>query len=549
MANDNKEKIIIFFNELEKEELKALAYPNTEYIPVAGQRDINKWINIFKQIYLKQKEGIANQIAIKQLTYDWNPTEIYDFTNWIKFYKENNHIKYKTAQNYYINDGMPGYFVPNNKPIIQQEQQPQTDVNYLKKIIDDEDTHIADRQKQKEKILSRLQAAKKILSKNRKIFNDDEYDKLISSLLDLEKQVLNLKKKSCSLKTYEDLIIRKANILDHCGYKDASIFLEKIADATPIKDSSSDSSESPPAPSLAPPSVPPPASPQMSSVTSASPPPILDDSSSFNDLKDDSGSKSKAISNFMKNFKLASTNNLKYTEEIILNYDDHDDDLFLSEAQIVDDSKKQSLVTDKDPKINLENKEISNFNLMFDSVFSKVKVKDVIEKLEELSNIFKIREIPRQLAIIDIMLDSLGFASFFPSLSEAANKSLESNNYISSRIEDILSRLKGAIKQTNLNLLDESAIALDPESDTIKETIKQQLNKEKEQKQLKKEINESYLPSIEKENPEINLKKDLEEPQIQSVPKSKEISTPEVKQIPILKEKQFPVIPPSPLNT
>ena len=56
----------------------------------------------------------------------------------------------------------------------------------------------------------------------------------------------------------------------------------------------------------------------------------------------------------------------------------------------------------------------ATFDNKVDAVFANLRVEDVVAKLEDLAKIFKIREVPRQLAIVDMMLDSLGLASFFP---------------------------------------------------------------------------------------------------------------------------------------
>ena len=81
---------------------------------------------------------------------------------------------------------------------------------------------------------------------------------------------------------------------------------------------------------------------------------------------------------------------------------------------------------------------------LIEKALANVTVKDIISKLEELAGIFKNREISRQLAVIDLMMDAVGIAAFFPNLAEATNKSLESNQYTLTRVEDILAKLRGS---------------------------------------------------------------------------------------------------------
>jgi len=89
-----------------------------------------------------------------------------------------------------------------------------------------------------------------------------------------------------------------------------------------------------------------------------------------------------------------------------------------------------------------------------DRLFADVKVSDVITRLEALSRVFQNREIARQLGIIDLMLDSLGLAGFFPSLAEATRSALESNQYCQTRVEEILSRLISSVDETGEAIID-----------------------------------------------------------------------------------------------
>jgi hypothetical protein len=157
-------------------------------------------------------------------------------------------------------------------------------------------------------------------------------------------------------------------------------------------------------------------------------------------------------------------------------------------------------VTEEPPRENS-----SGFDNKFEDALGQVTIQDVVVKINELSKIFKTREIPRQLALVDMMLDKLGLISFFPSLSEATNKALESNNYILTRIEDISTQLSGAIKTKD--------IALTPEEEPvpehvgqIKTNLEEQEKLDKERKEKRKELADRALDERAKdESPELEV--------------------------------------------
>jgi len=71
-------------------------------------------------------------------------------------------------------------------------------------------------------------------------------------------------------------------------------------------------------------------------------------------------------------------------------------------------------------------------------------VKTIIDRLEGLSKTLKSRDMIRELASIDILLNELGLASYFPELSLAQSKLIEAYGYSSSKVEDIIAKLRGS---------------------------------------------------------------------------------------------------------
>lgn len=75
---------------------------------------------------------------------------------------------------------------------------------------------------------------------------------------------------------------------------------------------------------------------------------------------------------------------------------------------------------------------------------------DVINKLEEISQALKSRDLIRELASADIALNDLGVAAYFPELSFAQSKLIESFGYASNKLEDIIAKLRGTGKKQQI---------------------------------------------------------------------------------------------------
>jgi hypothetical protein len=145
----------------------------------------------------------------------------------------------------------------------------------------------------------------------------------------------------------------------------------------------------------------------------------------------------------------------------------------------------------------------SNFDAQVDNAFKNATIADVVAELEDISKDYKTRKQPRRLNKVDMMLDSLGLASMFPSLAEAQNKALESNNYISSRVDDILSKLRGAMASQEKI---EAPSPERPEVTGIKNKLQDDQEKELKRKQMRKEQEASELEGgAGKETPEVEM--------------------------------------------
>lgn len=74
----------------------------------------------------------------------------------------------------------------------------------------------------------------------------------------------------------------------------------------------------------------------------------------------------------------------------------------------------------------------------------QVHINTIINRLEGTSKILKSRDMIRELASIDILLNELGIASHFPELTDAQAKLIESFGYASNKIESIVAKLRGS---------------------------------------------------------------------------------------------------------
>lgn len=79
-----------------------------------------------------------------------------------------------------------------------------------------------------------------------------------------------------------------------------------------------------------------------------------------------------------------------------------------------------------------------------------ISLKVIIDRLEGFSKILKSRDMIRELASIDILLNELGLASYFPELGEAQAHLIEAFGYASNKVEPIIAKLRGSGKSNTI---------------------------------------------------------------------------------------------------
>lgn len=539
--------------------IKAIAYPNYDEItPMQPSYDLNKWTKAMRDVYVKTHLGTNRVDAISDITKSWDKVEARHFVDWMKFYESGDHLKYKKAQyKYYVNDDI-NFFVPNPQSNVPSPLKALND-NPLKVLEDANRPVVVPENKEekreiiedvRKKILGRLNSAEKILSTQQgHIFAGKDFERLLISIYELKKQIQTMNKISLSAQTCVDLIVRQANILRRSGFADASSFMVKLAQNTP-GDFSMQLGEVPAGGSQ----------PDGSGSLGNNNPSNLTQPLP---IKDAPVGGDKAISEFMENLEGSgftdfdksdvsdSDDKKENKDEVVIDDDvflDQDispnDDSLVVEAQALPESDqgisktevvKPTLKSDlkknikaldqKDPAIieptkskglsvdslkptdNKPNDIGDHVDSLIDNAFGDITVPDIIAKLEQVLDIFRNREITKQLVICDLMLNRLNLSSMFPNLGETIHKNYEVTAYSLSRLEDVISKLKGASDIKDAVNLVQPDRQVSPEAEQVRKNLQQSTDAEKDRKRMRQQMQDQKMleqvnkPELEVESP------------------------------------------------
>lgn len=474
-------KIELLFDKINEGIIKE-AYPNYNYRDPQKFYDLNKWVLAMQKINSMTQNGMDKYSSIDQTTKGWKEKELSDFLNWMKYYESGDFIKYKYAS-LYNSPNNPGYYLKLNKDKEQTNFQP--DFSSTEEIQEEDNDSIEEHKRQventKNKVLSRLRSIDKIIDSEygRELLGSG-YEEFVDLIYSLMKKFKTIKKASKSNTIYNDLIIREANIALRDNNLDLYNFAIKLAQ------------------SVAPPPAqnPPPVNVQGSPGLIPPQPPSDPANQNPDPTKMNKPNKGGGIKDFVA--KLDGD-----YQDLEDNQSSNDGEIFVTEAQVAVSpgipKKEPTPVVKEDGDI--ETSHYTNYDNAIDNLFRNIKIEDVVFKLEQLSNVFKDREIPRQLAIIDMMLSALNLSPMFPGLSESHNKALESNNYILTRIDDILSKLRGAIKTTPMDLEFKPKEPSDQRANKILDNLKEEEILDNKKKQMRKQLENEAI----KETPEIEV--------------------------------------------
>lgn len=519
------------------------AYPNyDQYQYIAGQHDLKKWMFAIKDIHYKQKAGFPYRDAIKKATHGWGKMEIYDFLNWLRFYEEGAHMKYKFAQVWYEN-GQPGYFL-HIKPDAPKEPTPNYDANAVNDAREEAERKEEKRQvieRQRSKIIGRLDSAEKLLrSPEGQEFAGKELESLMEAIYTLKKKVQLVNKLSMSTRLYEDMIVREGNVLKRNGFNKAANVLYSLAQTPGASaEGAQGKQEGGALPPPAPPSDPSGAgNPGAPGGLPMPPPPGAPSVQTPVNSDQNDPPQPKGIKDFIDNMNEGNKTDAADSEDDTLEVEDSEEPLMVTEAQVAPvtppppaaaledvpttdspppDRNPPAFIPEaapKEPAKEEEPLEVTEEDLpppggdtptvdtpsggmgtgldnKIDNVFKDVSMEEIVAELEDISTYYKVREMPRRLARLDMMFDAKGISAYFPSLAEAQNRALDANNYIATRIDDILAKVRGAMATSD--------IATKLKTDQDKEKQRKQMRKEQENAEL-----EGTAPAG-KETPEVEL--------------------------------------------
>lgn len=486
--------------------IKKIAYPQGYGVGfIETPRDLSKWMQAMRSIYaMGQQPGCDLPMAFKLVTQNWDNMERRDFKHWMSFYEENAHQKYKTADDKYY-QAAPGVMIPidhlkaklpmgNSGPDVSSFNLPPNPQ-------EEKAAKTEEIKKKLKAIIGRLNAAERIATdpdvqdhlKSRMV--DMPLPNWVRILQDLKRAIQLAPIKNAGSSIFEDLIIKQANILKLQGHPKAAREMYKFAQVVP------GSISEPP-----------------SEVPVALP-------------AENTENGEEALDEFIEGMSLGGDTD--DTNDI----EDMEDDPLASITviaqalpEVVPPTKAPTPAAplDQGPVVEEEEKEVAKTEMhtktdnLLEAALSNVTLNDVIGRLETLANLFRTREIPRQLAIIDLMMDRLNISAFFPSLAEASSKSLESNQYALTRVEEILSKLRGAVKTPAERELDltgtEAPTEVLPEVHPghVRQTLQNQEVADKARKQRRK--NEQEAAEQIAAQPITNVTEDLAQPVVPTAP-------------------------------
>jgi hypothetical protein len=513
--------------------MNKLSYPE---MPTETNRkqpfNIEQWVQILRGIEsLAQTGKMSYSSAHDSLTGRMDKDEREHFDRWVKFYKANNPPLYAMGGFYYTGD--EGYVLPIPKSNFESA----TDVNLARDLEAIEETKKKEEENNrkqkvkqtKKRLVSRLDSVEKLIrSEEGQELIDDEYDFFVEAIYDLKKKVHKLTIASTNF--LEDLIIRHAGQCNKKGFGKSAVFFAKLADS--VRDESELISKfacnvkfndittpsflnllslaEDPKPSDQKPNdqktITPPTPPSNDSTSQNGSNPVDELKKKVDPTLEVKQDKQNAIDDVRIDLEQlprenrfdeveygSSANSLNNFANIELDLISLADEVPASKTNLKNYLLKQKIpeIKTKDVQLKPEN----NFDVILDSALKNVRIEDIIEKLESISNIHHIREISRQLALVDIMLQVLGLSGLFPSLSEAMNKSLESSNYISSRVDEILANLRSIIGKNTIELEKEPTI-VDDNVKKVRDELTSQKDRDEERKRARKEVENQRLDEV-----------------------------------------------------
>ena len=443
-----KESVLDNINMLEYKKAYPLGTSNTYINPIYN---IEKWVSATKSIY-EEGNKIGLSKAFDLITKNWNIMEKLNFKDFLNFYQSGDYNSYKVAQfhgkpqeNYVLPSNFPNLKAKLPEPMPEKEVSKKTDINEARTKIED----------QRNRIIGRLNSAEKLLySLDGQFFAGSDQEEMLKMLQDLKRKVQTSNKMTIESSLFEDFIYRAGNLFKLNGKSKAANFFYKIA-----QEPGNANEELPP---------------DFSMEEGGNPEQTMQDSGVAEKTE-------QAMQEFIK--------------KIEKGVQDFDFDDFTKSAELIVNAQDSNVTKNINPgtsvapkEINVKEEIVIDPDDAIDAALNNITINDVVRRLEILSSFFKKREVAKQLAIVDLMMDRLGIGSFFPSLGEATRSALESNSYASTRIEDILSKLQGSLKSNDAEqIFNNEPSPVAPEVAGIAKNLEMKQEEDEKRRELRKQ--------------------------------------------------------------
>jgi len=482
--------------------IRKIAYPrSTDDIRAQEPYNVYKWAQSMREIYALVHRGFGFSDAFNIITKDWDNMSQQKFKHWMRFYQEDAQNKYKTAaeeDERYYSDHSGAPLLPMDHLMAKLPPSPSaSDVSQFvelnpaeraeeKKRREEEREERrqakerAEAEQRREDVLKKIEAILGRLNSAERLISDPGVQEamregldggivpLLRAVQDLKIQVQTAPARFAASSIFEDLIIRKGNILISDGFPKTGKCIKKWAQALTVDPMAGAGDEDEDAMK------------EFVQLLNYDIPEETEEEAKKVDDSDEAEDDQAEITVVAQAPPPAPVpaplpeETPPTPEDVVVTPDMPMAEDVVPEIEVGDD---------------VPTKKVTDLDVDLDSVTTA----DVVARLEVISNILKNREIPRQLSIIDLMMDRLGIASYFPALGEAQKSALESNQYMTTRIEEILSRLRGSLQpEEELDLVTTEGDA-ERTSDTleaVKENLERAEEKEEELKEKRKQRRE-----------------------------------------------------------
>lgn len=494
-----------------------LAYPQGNVQSILPQYDINRWVSATREIYNLVRKGHGQAEAKKTIIGNWESREQMDYEQWLRFYKERVPEKYPKLASF---ADEPLFLANLPLGIRQQERKP--DINDARETIE----------QQRRKLIGRLNSAEKLLaSMEGQLFAGEDQELMLKLIHDLKRRIQTANKLTAKSSLFEDFIVRTANNLQLKGKEKAAGFFYKMAQLPPLPglDDLGGGMDMPTEPEEEPATVEgdssathealkkffdnlrrgvadpndtldeieeekqdkekkptPPVQETPPQPSSETPPPAAEPTSEASPdepaeevpAKDTSATASDIFDEVIKLGEFLSK------KAQIPPMPTKPVPAPLKPAPVVTPPVSAQPI----PEINNNIKDTEDHTEdAIEAAIKNITIQDIIHRLETVVAVYSQREISRQLAFIDIMLDRKGIASYFPQFGEAQAKALEANQYIGNRLEDVLGKLKGSLQFAGSDKMLEVQTKPHPDTENIISNLEQEKQDEVRRKELRKQ--------------------------------------------------------------